>query len=303
MPNWNQVLNEIISKNTKLQNGAVNSVDVVRRKYLNKLSKVTGRPVIAYYSGWLSNPGAPGTDVNDEDKNAFMMAIHKLERNKGLDLILHTPGGGIAAAESIVDYLRRMFGKDIRAIVPHLAMSAGTMIACACKSIVMAKHSNLGPIDPQIMGLPAAAVKKEVERALKEIKADPAMLQIWQFVLNKYNPTFIGQCDQAVVWAKEFVQKNLEETMFNGDQDASIKASRIVNALSDIDTTKSHSRHIHIDDCSALGLKIEILEDNPEFQDAVLTVHHCYMHSFGNSSAVKIVENHLGSAMIKVSGA
>lgn len=231
-----------------------------------------------------------------------MMAIHKLDKNKGLDLILHTPGGGIAAAESIVDYLRRIFGKDIRAIVPHLAMSAGTMIACACRSIVLAKHSNLGPIDPQISGLPAAAVKKEIERALKEIKADPAMLQIWQFVLNKYNPTFIGQCDQAVVWAKEFVQKNLEENMFSGDADAVAKASTVVDALSDIDATKSHSRHIHVDDRIKLGLKIEKLEDNKDLQDAVLTVHHCYMHSFGNSRAVKIVENHLGAAMIKVAG-
>ena len=302
MPNWNQVLNEILSKNDELQNGAVGGVDVVRRKYLADLAKVTGRPVIAYYSGWLSNPTAFGTDVNDEDKNAFMMAIHKLDKDKGLDLILHTPGGGIAAAESIVDYLRRIFGKDIRAIVPHLAMSAGTMMACACKSIVMAKHSNLGPIDPQIMGLPAAAVKKEIERALSEIKADPAMLQVWQFVLNKYNPTFIGQCDQAVIWAKEFVQKNLEDNMFDGQQDAGSRAKRIVEALSDIDATKSHSRHIHIDDCINLGLKIEKLEDNQELQDAVLTVHHCYMHSFGSSPAVKIVENHLGAAMIKVSG-
>jgi Serine dehydrogenase proteinase len=301
MPNWNQVLNEIISKNTELQNGAVNSLDLVRRKYLKTLSKVTGRPVIAYYSGWLSNPG-PGTDVNDEDKNAFMMAIHKLDKDKGLDLILHTPGGGIAAAESIVDYLRRIFGKDIRAIVPHLAMSAGTMMACACKSIVMAKHSNLGPIDPQIMGMPAAAVKKEIERALSEIKADPAALQIWQFVLNKYNPTFIGQCDQAVTWAKEFVQKNLEDNMLAGESDAKNKATKIVEALSDIDTTKSHSRHIHIDDCIKFGLKIEKLEDNQVLQDAVLTVHHCYMHSFGSSPAVKIVENHLGAAMIKVAG-
>ena len=58
----------------------VNAVDSVRRKYLKKLSQLTGRPVIAYYSGWLSNPGAPGIEVNDEDKNAFMMAIHKVEK-------------------------------------------------------------------------------------------------------------------------------------------------------------------------------------------------------------------------------
>lgn len=299
MPNWTQVLDEIQTQDAKLHKKRVSAVDFVRRRYLKKLSGLTGRPTIAYYSGWLTNPGLPGSDINDEDKNAFMMAIHKVEKNRGLDLILHTPGGGIAAAESIVDYLYRIFGKDIRAIVPQIAMSAGTMIACACKSIVMAKHSNLGPIDPQMSGLPAAAVKKEIERALADIQNDPNKLKIWQFVLSKYNPTFIGQCEQAVDWAKDFVRVNLRENMFSAEQNSSAMADAVVDALADIDTTKSHSRHIHIDECIKLGLKIEKLEDDKSLQDAVLTVHHCYMHSFGVSGASKIVENHLGAAMIK----
>lgn len=300
MPNWNQVLKEIEAKDAKLRNGAVGAVDLVRRGYLKKLHRLTGRPTIAYYSGWLSNPDGFGADVNDEDKNAFMMAIHGIEKDKGLDLILHTPGGGIAAAESIVDYLHRIFGNDIRAIVPHLAMSAGTMIACSCRSIVLAKHSNLGPIDPQMNGLPAAAVKKEFERALAEISANPAALQVWQFILNKYNPTFIGQCEQAVDWAQDFVRKSLQSNMFDGEVDAIAKADKIVKALSDVDANKAHSRHIHIDDCIQLGLKIERLEDDKALQDAVLTVHHCFMHSFSVSGAAKIVENHKGAAFMKV---
>ena len=119
MPNWGQVLTEIQARDAKLGNDAKSAVDIVRRKYLKALHKKTERNVIAYYSGWLSNPTAVGIDVNDEDKAAFMMAIHGLDKNKGLDLILHTPGGGIAAAESLVDYLRRIFGGNIRAIVPH----------------------------------------------------------------------------------------------------------------------------------------------------------------------------------------
>jgi ATP-dependent protease ClpP protease subunit len=300
MPNWGQVLTEIQARDAKLVNDAKSAVDVVRRKYLKALYKKTGRNVIAYYSGWLSNPGAFGIDVNDEDKAAFMMAIHGLDKTKGLDLILHTPGGGIAAAESLVDYLRRVFGCDIRAIVPHLAMSAGTMIACTCKSIVMGKHSNLGPIDPQLGGLPAAAVKKEIERAIAEIQANPERLQFWQFVLGKYTPTFVGQCEQAVSMAAEFVRDRLIDNMLSGDPDAQVKAEAIVTGLSDVDDNKSHSRHIHIDKCEALGLKIERLEDDQELQEAVLTVHHCFMHSLGVSGASKLVENQDGAAFMKL---
>lgn len=300
MPNWGQVLTEIQAQDAKLTNGAKSAVDIVRRRYLKKLNKKTGRNVIAYYSGWLSNPTAFGSDVNDEDKAAFMMAIHGLDKTKGLDLILHTPGGGIAAAESLVDYLRRIFGSDIRAIVPHLAMSAGTMIACTCKSIVMGKQSNLGPIDPQLGGLPAAAVKKEIERAIAEIQANPERLQFWQFVLSKYTPTFIGQCEQAVKMAAEFVRDRLLDNMLAGDPDAVAKADAIVTGLSDVDDNKSHSRHIHIDKCEALGLKVERLEDDQELQEAVLTVHHCFMHSLSVSGAAKLVENQNGAAFIKL---
>lgn len=300
MPNWGQVLSEIQAQDAKLANNAKSAVDIVRRRYLKKLHRKTGRNVIAYYSGWLSNPAAFGIDVNDEDKAAFMMAIHGLDKAKGLDLILHTPGGGIAAAESLVDYLRRIFGCDIRAVIPHLAMSAGTMIACACKSISMGKHSNLGPIDPQLGGLPAAAVKKEIERAIAEVKADPDRLQFWQFVLNKYTPTFVGQCEQAVVMAADFVRARLVDNMFQGDPDADAKADAIVKALSDVDDTKSHSRHIHIDKCEAFGLKIEHLEDDQELQEAVLAVHHCFMHSLSVSGAAKLVENQNGAAFIKL---
>jgi ClpP class serine protease len=302
MPNWGQVLSEIEARDANLTNGAKSAIDLVRRKYLKRLQKRTGRNVIAYYSGWLSNPQAFGIDVNDEDKAAFMMAIHGLDKSKGLDLILHTPGGGIAAAESLVDYLRRMFGTDIRAIVPHLAMSAGTMIACACKSILMGKHSNLGPIDPQLGGLPAAAVKKEIERAILEIKNDPDRLHFWQFVLGKYSPTFVDQCEQAVQMAQEFVRDRLLDNMLAGQSDAVDRAKRIVDGLSDVDDHKSHARHIHIEKCEALGLTIEKLEDDQELQEATLTVHHCYMHSLAVTGAAKIVENHNGAAFIKIPG-
>lgn len=53
-----------------------------------------------------------------------MATIHTLDRSKGLDLILHTPGGDIAATESIVHYIRQMFGLDVRAIIPQIAMFA-----------------------------------------------------------------------------------------------------------------------------------------------------------------------------------
>ncbi|MDZ4792301.1 MAG: ATP-dependent Clp protease proteolytic subunit [Hyphomicrobiales bacterium] len=170
MPNWNQVLTGV-SRQVELGNKRGQSAfDSVRKKYLKRLNQYTKRNVIAYYSGFLSKPPIFGLEIKDEDKNGFMMAIHQMDREKGLDLFLHTPGCSIAAAESLADYLRSMFGNDVRAIVPQIAMSAGTMIACSCRSIIMGKHSNLGPIDPQINGVPAQGVTNEIEKAYLEIQ-------------------------------------------------------------------------------------------------------------------------------------
>ena len=114
-----------------------------------------------------------------------MTAVHQLDRSKGLDLILHTPGGETAATESLVDYLYSMFGTNIRAIVPQIALSAGTMIACACREILMGKHSSLGPIDPQFGNIPAHGIIEEFKRAHAEIKADPSKIPVWQPIIAK----------------------------------------------------------------------------------------------------------------------
>lgn len=121
MLNWSEVLQEISNLDAQIKSQA--AVDLVRRKHLNNLFEKTGRNVIAYYSGWLSKPGIEGIQINDEDKNGFMMSVHDLERSKGLDLILHTPGGEFSATESIIDYLHQMFDDDIRVIVPQIARS------------------------------------------------------------------------------------------------------------------------------------------------------------------------------------
>ena len=102
--------------------------DTIRRKYTAKLYQHTNRNLIAYYSGFLTKPKIQGVDITDEDKNGFMYCIHTVEREKGLDLFLHAPSGDIAATESFVHCLKEMFGNNIRAVIPQMAMSAGKII-------------------------------------------------------------------------------------------------------------------------------------------------------------------------------
>lgn len=296
MPNFNELSNEIATVGAQ---GVKNPIDIVRRKYLKKLFEHTGRNVIAYYSGWLQKPALMDVIVNDKDISGFMLTMHtlekgadgKLDKTKGLDLILHTPGGDLAATESLVSYLKKMFDNDIRAIVPQLSMSAGTIIALSCKEIMMGKHSSLGPIDPQINGMPCQAVISEFERARAEIIANPENAYLWEFVISKYHPTFLSTCQNAIDMSNQLVRKWLKENMCAGDTK---KVNKIHANFSMHDKSKTHARHMSADTCKSVGVKVVDMEDDNVFQDLVLTIHHAFMQTFAKSAAVKIIENHNG---------
>jgi ATP-dependent protease ClpP protease subunit len=290
MPNWNEILQEL--------QRAGSPHDVIRRNYLAALSERTGRNTIIYYSGWLHKPQLAQQfpepfSVNDNDKNGFMTTIHGLDRSKGLDLFLHTPGGDIAAAESLVSYLRAMFGTDIRAIVPQIAMSAGTMVACACREILMGLHSNLGPTDPQLGGYAAHGVIEEFGKAAEEIREDPAKVAVWKPIIEKYSPTLIGECQKSISWTNKIVHEWLKTGMFAGAKNPGpvTRANKVMDELGDHALTLSHGRHIDMEKAKEIGLNVVALEADDELQDAVLTVHHLCSQTLADTQMVKLIEN------------
>ena len=293
MPNWKEVIDEVQAAQN---NGIANPLDFVRRKYLVEIEKSTGRNVIAYYSGWLQRGNAVDVIVNDNDKNAFMLNIHKMDRSRGLDIILHTPGGDLAATESIVDYLNQMFGNNIRAIIPQISMSAGTMMALSCNQIMMGKQSNLGPIDPQMGGIACQAVLDEFEKAKEDIKTNPHAAPLWQVIISKYHPTFLGACQNSIDWSTKLVLDWLVRNMCDGDVE---KANRILEVFNDHKSNKSHARHISKEKCKEIGVSVIDMEDDSHLQDLILTVHHAFMHTFSHSTTTKIVENHMGIAYVE----
>lgn len=291
MPNWTEVLNEIRSCKG---NSSASPADIIRRKYLHQLYQYTGRNVIAYYSGWLNLGNAFGIDINDMDINGFMTAIHGLDCSKGLDLILHTPGGSISSAEHIVEYLISKFGNNIRAIVPQVALSAGTMISCACKEVVMGKQSCLGPFDPQINGVSAIRVMEEFNHAIIHAKREPASIPFWQAIIGKYHPTFLDSCKLACKRSKIIVSKWLENNMFKSRSDAKKYATSIVNKFNDIGHKLDHDKHISLEQCQDIGINVYRLESDQNLQELVLTIHHAFMHTLSGAPITKAIENHNG---------
>lgn len=307
MPTWGQILVELQA--TTNSGTRPPDFDAVRRKYLVALHQHTRRNLVIYASKWTQPSDASSNpelvSVSDEDMEGLMETVHGLPDGP-LDLIVHSPGGSAEAAEAMVSYLRQKFS-DIRAIVPHAAMSAATMLCCGCNRILMGKHSFLGPIDPQfflntplgLQSVPAQAILDQFAQAKEECK-DSANLAAWLPMLGQFGPGLLVQCKNALDLSKGVVERWLEQYMFHGDSHAAQKSAEIANWLSDHGEFKSHGRHLSRESLEARGLKIERLETDQVLQDHTLSVFHALMHTFSATAAAKIIENHSGKAWVKM---
>jgi ClpP class serine protease len=131
--------------------------------------------------------------IDIEDSEQVLRAIRLTPDSVPIDLVVHSPGGLVLASEQIARALHRHPAK-VTVIVPHYAMSGGTMLALSADEIVMDDNAVLGPVDPQIGEWPAASIltvagSKPLERVNDEtlILADiakKAQSQVKEFVMN-----------------------------------------------------------------------------------------------------------------------
>ncbi|MGI8605369.1 MAG: SDH family Clp fold serine proteinase [Verrucomicrobiales bacterium] len=303
MPTWGGILAELQAAQAA---GNPSPYDNIRRKYLVELHQYTNRAVILYATKFVAPGSAPPEmlSINDEDLQGLMEVFHGINC-PDLDLILHSPGGSIDATEGLVLYMRSKFD-NIRVIVPNLAMSAATMIACAADRIVMGKHSFLGPIDPQFVintelgrrSVSAEEISEQFEEAQRDC-ADPAKMGAWIPILKSYGPDILIKCQHACSLSKSLAHGWLSSYMFKGQANSKKKADKIADWLAKHKNSKSHGRHLSRDELLDKGLTIDKLEDDQQLQEKVLSVFHATNHTFNATPALKIIENHLGRAFVK----
>ena len=279
--------------------------DIVRRKYLAELANYTQRDVILYCTAYTT-PQANGVPADalsliTGDIQGFMTAMHHMKNDK-LDIIIHSPGGSVEAVDQIMSYLRTKY-THIRAIVPQNAMSAASMLACACDEIIMGKHSAIGPIDPQIsfpmpngqvFTAPAYSLISEFQKARAEILADSKTAPIWIPKLTTWPAGILDICEKHIKLAKEKVALWLKSYMFAGTENAEEISSNIAEWLGNDVNHLTHGHPISIKEAEEHGLKVIALEMDQELQDKVLSVFHASIVTMEMTSCVKIIENHLG---------
>ena len=297
-------LKEVLVANA-LDDGSL-QFDVVRQACMRTLSYYTGRATIVYASHW-SEPGVGGSahlNIDVTDLQGFMEVLSNIDERE-LDLVIHSGGGDVHAAEAIVEYLRSKFD-HIRVFVPVSAMSAASMIALSADEVFLGRHSHLGPIDLQMplrtpFGLqfvPAAAVLSDFHEADQEFRRR-GLNTAWRSIIDQVPPGFISECRAGQARARQMVARWMQMYMLNGRDDAETTANRIANELTNFNKLGYHARPIDFRQARELGIRVTSLEDDDVLQDRVLSVFHATYLTFNGTPTRKIIENHRGRGWLR----
>lgn len=239
---------------------AFNALRYQRQAMIKKLQDQTRRRLLCYVAG-------PNALISRDDTMAFVDLLHNVPESVDLDLLLHTPGGDIDAAEKLISMVRSRVGTaTLRVVVPDYAKSAGTLMALGADLIVMSETSELGPIDPQIVLADGNGnmIQHSVHTYLdaydecRETLSKHPQDVVAQMMLQKLDPATV-KLFQAV---RERARVLAEKLLRQGTSGGQINWSKAASALLDTGRWQSHGQMISWSDAldAEVGLPVEHLE-------------------------------------------
>lgn len=211
-------------------------IGLARQAVIKRLEIKRGSRIITLIH--RSQPGLFGIlfarFISLDDSEQVLKLVRGVPADKPIDLILHTPGGLVLASEQIARALREHKGK-VTVFVPQYAMSGGAFLALAADEIVLDRHAMLGPVDPQINGLPASSYMRAIAEKSKDALGD----QTWMLA---------DVAEKAVVQVEKMLFELLEHRMAEG------KAREIARTLTEGRWT--HDYPLHVEELREMGLEV-----------------------------------------------
>lgn len=243
---------------------AMHSSRYRRQDLIRAIEQKTGRQLICYVAG-------QHTMISRDDVVFLVDLLHNAKRGEGLDLLLHTGGGDMDAAEKLISMVRNFVGTaELRVVIPDFAKSAGTLMALAADFVVMSDSSELGPIDPQIvlndgngnrMSTPIQSYLDAYHQHSAALAKNPNDIAA-QIMLQKFDPARLKVFEAARNRARVFAEDQLKLGMFRAP-----KTGNFTQIAADLlDTTKwlSHGQMIGQQEAKDIGLAVEYLDPEDE---------------------------------------
>ena len=234
-----------------------------RQTLIRQIQDRTRRSLICYVSGSKCM-------IDANDTAPFVELLHNVPPNSNVDLLLHTKGGFVDAAEKLMSIMRsHVDTASLRIIVPDFAKSAGTLMVLGANSVVMSDMSELGPIDPQLWLFDRLQSAQNYLDAYHthaaKLETDPGNIAA-KIMLTKLDPVTITLCEVVKERARQAGESLLKRGMFRNGGNWSLTVSEL------LDTTRwlSHGRPILWEDAGdpQIGLVVEHLAyHSDEWQD------------------------------------
>lgn len=239
---------------------AIHAERYQRQAIIKNIQERSERRLICYVSGG-------GCAIDRDDTVPFVDLLHNIPPREDLDLLLHTGGGDIDAAEKLISMVRNKVSAGIlRIIVPDFAKSAGTLMVLGADYVVMSDTSELGPIDPQIIRADGNGnrIRHSVQSYLDAydehtatLKKEPGNVAA-QIMLGKLDPATVKLFQAVQARARQFAEVQLKRGMFRKGGNWSQTASELL----DTKRWQSHAQMISWEDAKdpRIGLNVEYLD-------------------------------------------
>ncbi|MBL7811844.1 MAG: hypothetical protein JNL57_06435 [Bacteroidetes bacterium] len=267
-------------------------VNKMRMHAYSEIEKYRGRPLIVYVSKFydVQSNEELSNFIDLADVEGFTDLINAVDSKcKEIDVLLFSPGGRPDATERIVDLLRTRF-EQVHFLVPHSAYSAATMLALSGNSITLHPSAVLGPIDPQINGIPAMSIKRGFQK-ITEIIQDkgPSILPAYIPLIEKYSIELLELCQDSEDLSKLLVADWIAKYMFKHGNPKDKQVDEIVRFVSNYEEHLMHTRPLTFSKLKDFGMPLFVAEG--EFAKLLWETHLLITGFFSLTPFVKLFEN------------
>lgn len=267
-----------------------------RRKIFSKIERcpeLEGRTLVTIFTSFI-HP----VQLEDADCDTLEATLQGVDLQKGLALMISSPGGNGLAAERIVNVCRAYSGtKDYWAIVPGKAKSAATIVCMGASKILMSCSSELGPVDPQIFTIEDGKAKAfsahnivhTYQNLFKDAVASQGHLEPFLQQLSKYDSREIATYEGLIQLANDIAQKVLSSGMMSAEDAANIKKNIEIFLNPDAGTL-AHGRPVFVAEAKRCGLKCDEIDVKSQFWQAIYELY-VRTNVFVSNAACKAIES------------
>ncbi len=281
----------------------INQAHQTRRHLIQQLQDHYKKNVITFFTSTI-HPVA----IEDMDNDMIECLLQIADADKGVMLVLHSPGGSALAAERIINTCRTYTGGNFEVIVPRMAKSAATMICMGANRIWMSKTAELGPIDPQVLiSTPegnrlrgAYNIIDSYKELFTEATQTDGNIQPFLQQLDRYDARDIREYQKNVELGADIAIKSLQGGMMKGKREATIR--KMIAPFLNPEKTMTHGRPIYMNQAREAGLVIEEISLDSEIWKGLWELYIRTERFVNGSEFAKVCESVEDSFHISVPG-